>query len=138
MFVARKRATLLFEAGPARDPYQHHLVVILTNPFGPAKQVVFVPICSIRNEFHDDTCLVSVGEHSFLQHASYVDYSHARTEVAAMIEDRVTKGFFVPKEDASEALFQRVLAGVFRSRRTKPFVKTDIRAAETEHAPKKK
>ncbi len=132
MFVARKRATLLFESGPARDPYQHHLVVVLTDPFGKAKQVVLVPICSIRNEFYDDTCTVSVGEHSFIQQESFVDYSHGRTEPAAMVEDRVSKGFFVPKEDASEELFQKVLAGVFRSKRTKPFLKADIKCAQQE------
>lgn len=137
MFVARKRATLLYEAGPARDPYQHHLFVILTDPFSPAKQVVLVPICSVRNEFHDGTCVLSAGEHSFLRHESYVEYAHGRTEFAAVIEDRVKKGFFVPKEDASDALFQKILAGVFKSKRTKPFLRSDIKTAEAEHSRKK-
>jgi len=136
MFAARKRATLLFEAGPASDPYQHHLIVILTDPFGPAKQVVLVPICSIRNEFYDATCLVSADEHVFLRHDSYVDYSYGRTEFAAVIEDRVRKGFFIPKGDASEALFEKVLAGAFKSKRAKPFLRTDIRMADAEHSKK--
>lgn len=132
MFVARKGATLLFESGPANNPYQHHLFVILTEPYGPAQQVVMVPICTIKHDRHDLTCVVEVGEHEFIKAQSFVSYSEGRVEAASVLQKGVAKGFFVPKEQANQRLFDKIFAGVRKSNRSRPFLKTAIADAAKE------
>lgn len=90
-----------------------------------------VPICSVKpNMPHDTTCLVAAGDHPFLQHASYVAYSKCRIEAAADVAKLVNSGYFVVKEQASEALVARIVGALPGSKFIKPFARDFYRDYE--------
>lgn len=120
MFTAACGATVLYPSGPRDDLTRRHLFVLLTDPFGPAKQVLMVPVCSAASQC-DNTCLISVGDHPFVRHESYVDYARCRLESANDLAKFVDSGYLVEKEPADGALVDRMGAGFSRSRFTKPF-----------------
>ena len=128
MFVARKRATLLYPSGPSDDPFKYHLFVILTEPYGPARQIVMVPICSIVDgQFHDPTCLINVGDHPFIRHPSYVAYAKGREQFAQDLANGVANGGVSDRGLIDEAVFARIVVGAPNSKFTKPFIKKALR-----------
>jgi hypothetical protein len=116
MFQVVKRATLLYPSGAT-----NHLFVFLNDPFGPARQVLMVPACSVVGNYHDTTCLISPGEHPFIEHDSYIAYQHCRIEPAPKLDQGVARNEFHDRGLMDQAVFARVLAGLYSSRRTKPF-----------------
>lgn len=79
---------------------------------------------------HDPACLVSPGDHPFLQHASYVAYSKCRIEAAADVVKLVNTGYFAVKEPASESLVARISAAISSSKFVKPFARDFYRDYE--------
>ena len=120
MFSPVRQATLLYPTGDKGQ--DHHLLILLTDPFGPAKQVLLVPICSVRG-VHDNSCLLVAGDHEFIKQESFVSYALARVEPAAWLVDGVNKRLFIDKGLLETKIFQRVLAGLGISKFTKPFAK---------------
>ena len=120
MFVAVKRATLLYITGNKVSTTKH-FYILLTDPFGPAKQVAMACVCSVRDGC-DTTCLLKVGDHPFIEHPSYVAYNLSRIERSDALINGVAKGLFVDKGMLDEGVFQRVLAGVTKSNFTRPFI----------------
>lgn len=130
-FSPVRRAAFLVPSGPANDPDRKHLHVLLTDPCGVGKQVLMVPICSVKPDLpHDSTCLLSPGDHQFLQHASYVAYSKCRVEAAADVAKLVGGGYFTIKEPASEELIARIAAAISTSKFIKPFARDFYRDYE--------
>lgn len=122
-FQPVKRACLLFPSGPADNVYQLHLFVLLNDPWGPANQVLIVPITSLKPTQCDKTCVLTAGTHPFIQHDSYVSYRHARVEPAEVLSRGVERNQFVDKGLLDDAVFARVVQGLRASRFTKPFAK---------------
>lgn len=120
MFTPTRCAAVLLPSGPARDFERKHLYILLTNPFGPAKQVLMVPICTVAS-MCDNACLISVGDYPFVKHESYVAYARCRIECANDLIRLVGSGRFIEKAPASEDLANRIAAGLSRSQFTKPF-----------------
>lgn len=115
-------ATVLFPSGPANDVKRKHLFVFLTDPYGAASQVLMVPVCSVEVGAQvDESCLLDSGCHSFIRHRSYVNYALCRTERADAIANGIRNGQFIPKEPVSEDIFRLIIAGMRRSKFTKPF-----------------
>lgn len=82
LFIPVERATLLICSGPPNDPNRKHLFIILTNPICingcTEKSVLLVSICSVSNDrYYDKTCLLSIGDHEFIKHESYINYGMA-------------------------------------------------------------
>lgn len=123
MFVVEHLATLLFPSGPAHDVNRNHLFVLLTDPSGPARQVLMVPICKHASENCDDTCVITPGQHSFIVHKSFVSYSQARIEPADKVVNGVSKRLFAPKDPVSKELFKRIVGGLKTSSFVKPFAR---------------
>lgn len=123
MFAAGKACTLLYPSGPSSDPRRNHLFIVLTDPCGPARQVLMVPVCTIATKNYDPTCVLDPGDHPFIKEASYVDYSLARIEAESALQNGVKAGVFIERENVSEALYTRIVKGVRASRFTKRFVK---------------
>ena len=122
MFVPARCATVLFPSGSANDPARKHLFVLLTDPWGPAKQVLMVPVCSVVPAIpHDEACLVDVGDHPFVKHESFIAYARCRVEAADDLVTHVCRGYLVENSPASEVLVQRIVSGLKQSRFTKPF-----------------
>ena len=121
MFTVVRRATLLFPSPSARDKDGKHLFTVLTDPCGPANQVLMVGIATLRDKGCDMTCVLKRGDHEFIKVESYVAYSFCRVEWADKLAAGVQKGTFVDKGLLDEKIFDRVLAGLRKSRSTKPF-----------------
>jgi len=121
MFAAKRLATLLYPSGSISDPSRHHLFVLLTDPFGPAAQVLMACVCTIV-EGSDDSCLLKNGDHDFIKHDTYVAYGFCRIESVKALVNGLAKGIFVEKGNISEAVYKRIIAGLRKSPFTKPFV----------------
>ncbi len=117
MFFVVKRATVLVPSGPTNDPDRKHLFIFLTDPVGHEREVLMVPIASVRPGYpHDSTCLLYKGDHPFIRGDTYVNYQYCRIEPAGKIEIGVKNGLFVPRDPLDSAVFARVCKGIEESR----------------------
>lgn len=131
MFSAKRLATLLYPSGSATDPNRHHLFVLLTDPFGPAEQVLMACICTVV-EGSDESCLLKNGDHDFIKHDSYVAYGFCRIESAKALIKNVEQKVFIDKGHISEALYKKIITGLRKSPFTKPFVLDFLKEIEKE------
>jgi hypothetical protein len=102
-----------------------HLFIVIAGPSVPPphpSQALLVPICTYENKpSQDPTCLLNVGDHSFLKAASYAAYSQSRLESTNAIDTYITNGQFMLHDRFQTAVLQRVIDGLALSDRTKPF-----------------
>jgi len=82
-----------------------------------------VPICTIRSNSHDATCVLRKGEHVFIQHDSYVAYNLCRVEPVSKLLNGVHSNLFVDKGPIGEGIYWRIVNGLRKSPFTKPFAK---------------
>lgn len=122
MFAVARRATLLFPSPSARDENGKHLFIILTDPCGPANQVLMVSVATLRDKGCDVTCVLRPGDHDFIKVDSYIAYSFCRLEGADKLVTAVRNGALADKGLLDEKIFNSVLAGLRKSRSVKPFV----------------
>ena len=92
LYVPYRRATLLVPSGPAHDPDQKHLFVLLTDPAHvqdyEAKQSLLVGVTTIHAGIpHDSACVLYAGDHAFIKHKSFVYYAEARIENSQKLID---------------------------------------------------
>jgi len=125
LFVPYRRATLLVPSGPAHDPDQKHLFILLTDPAQvlnyDAKQSLFVGVSTIQEGIpHDPACELHAGDHPFIRHKSYVYYAEARIEASQKLVDGVKHAVLSPKGMLGEEIFARVCHGLAESRFTAP------------------
>lgn len=126
-FAAVKRATLLYPCGGTLQNPNHHLFILLTDPVGPAKQVLMVNVSTIRGERYDSTCVLDARDHPFLRRPSYVVYAASRTEPVSRLMNGIAAGEFIAHELLKEEVFARVVAGIEKSPHTRPFAKTFLK-----------
>lgn len=100
-----------------------HLHVIVTNECLD-KSFLFLPVTTIYpGKFYDNACVFTGGEHDFIQHPSYVDYSKAQMRFSLALQKCLDTGAFPPKPDLDDVQFGRVCAGIATSARCKPWAK---------------
>ena len=127
LFVPYRRAALLVPSGPAHDPDQKHLFILLTDPAEvlgyEGKHSLLVGVTTIHTGIpHDAACELHPGDHSFIKHKSCVFYAQARIELSQKLIDGVKRGVFSPQGMLAEDLFARVCHGLTLSRFTAPKV----------------
>ena len=134
LFVPYRRATLLVPSGPAHDPDQKHLFIILTDPAQvrdyDAKHSLLVGVSTIYEGIpHDPACELYAGDHPFIRNKSYVYYAEARIEASQKLVDGVKRGLLSPKGMLAEEIFARVCHGLTQSRFAAPRTLTFYNAA---------
>jgi hypothetical protein len=134
LFVPYWRATLLIPSGPAHDPDQKHLFVVLTDPVEvlefAGKHSLLVGIASIYPDVpHDPACELHAGDHEFIRHKSYIAYAHARIEPSQKLVNGVKSGDLVPKTMLAQEIFARVCKALAESRFAAPRMLAFYRAA---------
>lgn len=133
VFLPLKRATLLVPSGPAANPDQKHLFILLNDPWGAdpaARQVLMVSMSTVRPGIpHDATCFLYPGDHPFVKHRSYVVYQKPRLEGADAVLRGVKSGQLVPQDIMDSAMFARICKGLEESRQTPPRFLTFYRIA---------
>lgn len=87
---------------------------------------ILVNVTSIDPEIsHDATCTLGKGDHEFIIALSYIAYGYAVERHKNFIEDRVKKGVYKEKSDASAEVIERIRSGLKKS----PFSKRAIKDA---------
>ncbi len=103
-------ATLLIPSGPTK-----HLFVVLTEPCDDG-MVAIVNFTTIREGvYHDKTCTVGVGEHSFINSPSYIFYEFGRVVTSISLVRGVASGDYIPRTPVSAELFERICDGAVAS-----------------------
>jgi len=106
-YTPARKGTLLFPSGPS-----DHLHVIVTNSC-ENKQHLLLSVTSIKTDMHyDPTCVLAPGDHPFIKHPSFVFYSKADQKASAHITRMVELCYFVPKDDVSEELINKIRDGI--------------------------
>ncbi|MEW9857854.1 hypothetical protein [Pseudomonas putida] len=119
MFIVTRRATVLVPSGTVERPDLKHLYILLNDPSGKDKLVLMVSISTVHPEkYHDPTCILEPGDHSFIRSKSYVMYSMARIESVKTLENGVAQNLLIPKEPMAAEVFTRICQGVLDSKRT--------------------
>ena len=95
-----------------------HLFVILFDGETYTSNTIIVPIDTYSSEKQDKTVLLQIGDHEFITHRSFVNYSFAKvtslTYINKLIEDRKAKS----KVSVSREILIRIREGVRKSKRT--------------------
>ena len=125
LFLPYQRATLLVPSGPAHDPDQKHLFILLTDPVQvlnyDARHSLLVGVTTIYpNMPHDPACELHAGDHPFIRHKSYIYYAQARIEASQKLVDGVKRSLLVPQGMLAGDIFARVCHGLTVSRFTAP------------------
>lgn len=124
LFLPNRKATLLVPSGPVEDPDRKHLFILLSDPVNDEKVVLMASISSVKpGRWCDNSCLLSPGDHPFINKDSFVDYARCRIESGQKLLNGVKKGLLEPREMVSQVVFERICAGVMASRRTPRHVK---------------
>lgn len=126
--------SVLVPSGPNEG--QMHLFAILISPvavggYGKHPQVLMVCMCSVKEGVpFDDACVLEVGEHQFIRHRSYIDYSRCLMHPADVIEAKVQAGTVVPHQDCSIQLIRRIIACADLSKRISKEMKRFLKTVE--------
>lgn len=111
LYTPVKKGTVLMPTGPV-----DHLHFICSDPvFYPHKAkecVLIVNISSVDDgSDYDQSCLLNVGDHPFIKHASYVYYKKAEIYGTNSISQNVAQGNFRIHEPCDDTTFSRILEG---------------------------
>lgn len=78
-----------------------------------------IMITSIRaGKYYDPACVLNAGDHSFIQHPSYLLYRMAETLPANRISRLVSKNYYITKDDFDSVVFARIAEGIRKSEDT--------------------
>ncbi len=93
-----------------------HLRIIISD-FDEADRALVVPITTWHegNSRQDNSCILEQGEHSFITHKSWADYSRAESMTYDTVSRGIESGYFIPKEDISPELLERLQQGALTS-----------------------
>ena len=93
-------------------PRGNHLFGIVTEAC-PQGQHILLSVSTIREgAFHDPTCVIAPGEHSFVNDPSWVVYRDARIEHSTKLTRMVDSGYYRTHDDLSDDLVIRMLDGI--------------------------
>lgn len=115
-YVPHKKGTLLIPSGEGS-----HLFAVITDVCASGNHLL-VTFSTVReNRAHDATCIVEAGEHAFLRNKSFISYRHTQVMDAARIGRLVDARTYTAKDDITDALLERLRAGVATSDYTPRF-----------------
>lgn len=102
-----------------------HLHIIMNDPAPcPIKAcdcIVMAALTTYREGMpHDPSCILDVGDHPFIRHASYVSYLDARVFNATRVQHGVDAGDFQPHDIIPIHAFRRVRDGFLHGRGDQP------------------
>ena len=93
-----------------------HLHFVCNDPvYYPQKDkecVLLVNISSIKSGVPlDSTCILNIGDHPFVSKPSFIYYKKAEIFSVVGIEQQIAEGSYTLREDCSDEVFTRILAG---------------------------
>jgi hypothetical protein len=93
-----------------------HLWVIISDPALDAERVLFVSMTTYRPP-REPACMLHVGDHALISHASCIAYEFARVTSNQQLEDFRAHGHLEMKEPVSPEILSRIRRGVSLSKR---------------------
>lgn len=94
-----------------------HLWVILWGPEGGAQSFIMVSLSTMKPH-SDQTVLIQVGEHPFIQHDTCAVYSDVRKTTAEKLQQIEVSRQLARRDRASPQLLEKLRKGLFASVRT--------------------
>jgi hypothetical protein len=131
--VCERNQTFLIPSGPDK-----HLYVVITEADDSGMHIL-ANITSIDPDIpHDKSCCLAVGEHPFVKHDSYIAYEFAMVRQGLHVDRQVQIGNYIQKEDATDALVEKIRTGLKKSQFAKRGIKDDFdKAVRVEEKRKK-
>ena len=97
------------EAGNAfKYGRQKHLWVVVSDPALDRKHVV---IANMTSDGLDQSCVLDVGDHVFIEHPTVMRYDRARIESDAALERLVASGSIILQDPVSPEVLKRIREG---------------------------
>ena len=101
----------------ARGDLLSHLWIVLSDPTRDPNQVVIVNVTTWK-DYHDQTCILDVGDHPFVRHRSCLNYAEARLAEASQLRKLTDAGHLSPHRSLDPDLLERISRGALESDRT--------------------
>lgn len=123
-FTPLQKGTILILSGPTE-----HLHFICSNPaFNPKtgrNGFLAVNLSSINPGLpYDPTCVLTLGDHPFVRHDSYIYYAKADIWGEVTTAQQVAQGAIRVHQPCGDAVFQRILDGFAHSPHVRPNIRT--------------
>ena len=113
--------TLFIPSGPIGN---HLFVVIDIKTIGGKQQALLASFETVVAKC-DMSCVLSAGDHSFVQHPTFVGYSHCREDDIVDVEAHVKTGYFKVGVPVSAAVLAKVKTGYKNSNRVKRYIRAN-------------
>jgi hypothetical protein len=121
-YIPEIKKSLLIPSGS-----EMHLYVTITAKCNN-NQHLLIPISSIKpNRYFDPTCVITSGEHRFINRQSYVEYRFADVKHEQHITTCADRMYYVPHDNVSDVLFSKMISGIDLSPHIKNYVKEYFR-----------
>lgn len=91
-----------------------HLWIVISLPQHDPEHVVIVNLTTYTRE-KDPTCLLDVGDHPWITHATCVQYQDAKVVAESKLDSLVQGGQLKPWPPASDELVEKLLRGAANS-----------------------
>ena len=95
-----------------------HLFSVMNDPCQDGLCLLLMVTSVKDGRVYDTTCVLSVGDHPFIKHPSYIAYRIAYTPRANHIANMIDKGLYLTKEDWLAPVFNRIATGIYSSDQT--------------------
>jgi hypothetical protein len=87
---------------------------VISDPSVDGKNVLIVNVTD-ATKHHDDSCILTSGDHEWLTKDSCVAYQFAKVTSIAELQRAQTLGLLHPKRPVSHELLERILMGAYVS-----------------------
>lgn len=103
--------TFLSEEIKTKSGDKRHLMVVVAEK---DDDYLIVPVTtwydSLPSGLQDDTCILNIGDHSFIKHKSWLDFRFATAKPSIEILQGLLKGYLIRKEDLAPDLLAYIQA----------------------------
>ena len=102
-----------------------HLWVVIAGP--TAEDEVAIVNLTTKTLASDDTCVVTKGEHPFVQHATIIDYRRGKMIAKRTLDGAQEHGYLLTQAPVARALLRRIQEGALASRFTQQAIQAAVR-----------
>lgn len=123
MLKGKAGESFLIETNIKDGQVTAHLFILILNVEAKTGNTIIVNIDTIRNRNYDQTVIVKAGEHPFVKHDSFINYSRARIRSVGDLRQLIDSGCARLRETCSTTLLEKICSGILRS----PFTIGEVR-----------
>lgn len=87
-----------------------HLCIVISDPDISRKQLLIVPAMTY-DDWSDASCILTPGDHPFIQHRPYINYRSTIMTYAAKVENSIDSGIYSEHDPVNQEVLQRILYG---------------------------